>query len=143
MNINVKKLDEKATIPEYANPTDAGLDLTATSKTVTDTYVEYGTGLAFQIPDGCVGLLFSRSSISKKNLVLANGVGVLDSGYRGEVKLRFKRVSLRDKDISNEYIVGDRIGQLVVLKHPPVALFEVNELKESERGSGGFGSTGR
>ena len=90
MKIRFKKLDPKAVTPSYAKPGDAGLDLTA----ITHEYREnaagrklqvYGTGLAFEIPEGHVGLVFPRSSIFKTELSLANCVGVLDSGYRGEV----------------------------------------------------------
>jgi dUTP pyrophosphatase len=86
MKVNIKKLDEKAVIPKYAKNGDAGLDLVAISRKETDNYIEYGTGLAIEIPDGFVGLLFPRSSISKMGLSLANSVGVVDSGYRGGIK---------------------------------------------------------
>ena len=94
MIVRVKKLKNEAVVPSYAKEGDAGLDLVAVDKNIeTDgesEYVEYGTGLAFEIPAGYVGLLFPRSSISNKDLILSNSVGVIDSGYRGEVKFRFK-----------------------------------------------------
>ena len=96
MKVKIKKLHPDAVIPSYAKPGDAGMDLTAISKRVetgsdeNGEYIEYGTGLAIEIPEGHVGLVFPRSSVSKKDLFLANAVGVIDSGYRGEVKLRFK-----------------------------------------------------
>ena len=91
MEVKIKKLCETAVIPSYAKPGDAGMDLVATSR-VFDKYgnVEYGTGLAMEIPEGYVGLIFARSSISKQDLSLANAVGVIDSGYRGEIKFKFK-----------------------------------------------------
>lgn len=79
----MKKLDPKAVIPSYAKPGDAGMDLTSTSRTVVSTYeedyIEYGTGLAVEIPEGFVGLVFPRSSVSKKDMYLANAVGVIDA----------------------------------------------------------------
>jgi dUTP pyrophosphatase len=114
------------------------MDLTATEKT----YDEHGNavykiGLAFEIPLGYVGLLFPRSSNSKQDLILSNSVGVIDSGYRGEVMLKFKRVG------TQEYWEGDRVAQLVIMKLPFVEIIEVDELSLSERGDGGFGSTGK
>ena len=84
MEVKIKKLCETAVIPSYAKPGDAGMDLVATSR-IFDKYgnVEYGTGLAMEIPEGYVVLIFSRSSIFKQELSLANTVGVIDSGYRG------------------------------------------------------------
>jgi dUTP pyrophosphatase len=141
LNVKIAKLVENAVIPVKANPTDAGLDLIATSKTITDLaksgFIEYGTGLAIAIPDGYVGLLYPRSSISKTGLILANSVGVIDSGYRGEIKLRFKWV----KD-STDYNVGDKIAQLIIMPYPNVQLHEVAELPYGDRGDKGFGSSG-
>lgn len=140
--VTVKRLHPDATMPAYAHPGDAGLNLTATSVGV-DEYGcrTYGTGLAFAIPDGHVGLLFPRSSIFKKDLAMANAVGVIDAKYRGEVMLKMrpiKRASGRE-----EYAVGDRVGQLVIVPIPRVELVEVGELAETARGEGGFGSTGK
>lgn len=144
MNVKIKKLHPDAVIPQYAKDGDAGLDLVATSKKVHREFsdgisdkVVYGTGLAFEIPKGYVGLLFPRSSVSKKHLTLSNSVGVLDSGYRGEVSFVFK------KDGWNEYDIGDRIGQILILPYPEIEFEEVDELSDTERGSGGFGSTGK
>ena len=91
MDIKIKKLNENAVIPKYAKPGDAGMDVVATSINVTDEYIEYGTGLAFEVPEGYCMLIFPRSSVSKYDLTLANSIGLLDSSYRGELKLRFKR----------------------------------------------------
>lgn len=149
MKVRIAKLDEMAQIPAYANETDAGMDLIAISKNETEDYIEYGTGLAVEIPEGYVGLLFPRSSISKTELTLANSVGVVDSGYRGEVKLRFKKVEHQSGyriDVSNhgaEYHISDKIGQLIIMPYPKVVFEVVDNLSETARGAGGFGSTGK
>lgn len=139
LNVNIKKINDKAIIPQYAKKGDAGLDLVATEVHLTENYIEYKTGLAFEIPSGYVGLLFPRSSISKKDLFLTNSIGVIDSGYRGEVSFRFKKL---DKSDLNIYIVGDKVGQIVILPYPMINFQIVNELSETERGEGGYGSTG-
>lgn len=139
MNIKFKKLDPKATIPSRAHPSDAGMDLVAVSKSADDKYsfVEYGTGLAMEIPAHCVGLIFPRSSVSKTSLSLRNCVGVIDSSYRGEIKLRFSI----DNEANKEYYIQDKIGQLIVFELPNMEVLEVGELSNTDRGSGGFGST--
>lgn len=147
MKVNIKKLHPDAKIPKYAKSGDAGLDLTAVSYEFDNhgCYV-YGTGLSFEIPEGYVMLLFPRSSISKTDLMLCNAVGVVDSGYRGEVTFKFAEVG-RGNECWNpheEYKVGDRIGQAIILPYPQIEFQEVyNELSTTERGSGGYGSTGR
>ncbi len=137
MQVKVKRLHPDAAIPTYAEPGSAGLDLTAISCGVTDDFMEYDTGLAFEIPKGYVGLLFPRSSISKTGHSLANAVGVIDSSYRGPVKLR-----MRYKEGKKHYIVGEKVGQLVIIPYPQIELLEVDALNHSARGFGGFGSTG-
>lgn len=138
------KLSESAIIPSVPKNGDAGIDLVAVSVNETDDYVEYDTGLAVEIPSGYAGLLYPRSSNSKKDLLLCNSVGVVDSGYRGAIKLRFKRVVKRaDATLRQDYEVGDRVAQLVITKVPTVEIKEVNSLTETGRGNGGFGSTGR
>jgi len=139
MQIRIKKLHDKAVIPSYAKQGDAGMDLTCVGWKTTETYVEYDTGLAMEIPEGHVGFLFPRSSVSKTNLVLANCVGVVDSGYRGPVKLRFKELN---GPIGGRYKEGDRVGQLIIMPVPNFNCVEVEELTETSRGEGGFGSTG-
>ena len=141
MKVKIKKLHSDAVIPTYAKYGDAGMDLTTISKpSLKETYVEYDTGLSVEIPEGYVGLLFPRSSISKTNLVLANCVGVVDSGYRGPVKLRFKVIGgyMGERD----YSVGDRVGQIIIMPVPNFEFEEVSELSDTARGDGGFGSTG-
>lgn len=156
MKIKIKKLHPDAVIPSYAKDGDAGMDLTAVSKTYDENgNVVYSVGLAFEIPKGYVGLLFPRSSNAKKDLLLSNSVGVLDSGYRGEVLFKYKPTFRYDTDENGiynfegviwdgeQYNVGDRIGQLIVLPYPEIVIEEVDELSDSERGSGGYGSTGK
>ena len=142
MFVNIKKLNENAVIPTYAKNGDAGMDLVATSIKFDGTQVTYGTGLAMEIPKGFVGLIFPRSSIRKTDLSLSNSVGVIDSGYRGEIQATFNQKSL-SKDGQILYGVGDRIMQIIIIPHPPVHFIEVNELTNTERGEGGFGSTGK
>ena len=139
MEIKVKKLTPKAEIPQYAHIGDAALDVKAVSRNITDKYIEYGTGLSFEIPQGYVMLIFPRSSVSNQDLSLANCVGVLDSTYRGELKLRF-RVILNAQDI---YEVGDKVGQILVIPYPVLSFKETDELSTTDRGSGGFGSPGK
>ena len=141
LQVGIKKLHPDAVIPKYAKPGDAGLDLTATSIISNTTYeVTYGTGLAIEIPTDHVGLLFPRSSVRKYDLQLANSVGVIDSGYRGEIQFTFNKTQGLD---SMKYKVGDRIGQLVILPYPQIQLVEEQQLSDSERGEGGFGSSGQ
>ncbi len=137
MKVKIKKLHPNAVIPTYAKPGDAGMDLTATFISYMGAQVEYKTGLAIEIPDGFVGLLFPRSSISNTSLSLANSVGVVDSGYRGEIKAVFNKRKLGIKF----YGVGERILQLIILPYPKIEFEEVDELSKTERGEGGFGST--
>jgi dUTP pyrophosphatase len=141
MKLKIKKLDSSAIIPSYAKEGDACFDLTATSINLTDKYIEYGTGLAMEIPEGYVGLIFPRSSVTNTDLMLKNGTGIIDQGYRGEIKFRFNRVST---ELSSEiYSVGDRIGQMMILPYPTIQFEEVDELSETNRGEGGYGSTGK
>ena len=142
MQVRIKKLNENAVIPKYAKDGDAGLDLVATSIKFDGTQVTYGTGLAMEIPEGFVGLAFPRSSIRKTDLSLSNSVGVIDSGYRGEIQATFNQKSL-SKDGQILYGVGDRIMQIMIIPHPTIEFEEVNELNNTERGQGGFGSTGK
>ena len=146
MKVKIKKLNDKAVIPAYAHSTDAGLDLTAISHEYKEEYDcdVYGTGLAIEIPEGYVGLIFPRSSNRKTNSYLTNSVGVIDSGYRGEIMISFKNrdVSSIDKHIL-PYNIGDRVAQLIIIPYPSIKLIEVNELSDSERGEGGHGSTGK
>lgn len=158
MEVKIKKLNEQAVLPHKAHPTDAGFDLVATSRAI-DEYgnVVYGTGLAFEIPEGYVGLLFPRSSVSKKNLVTANAVGVIDSHYRGEVTLKFRPVKgyksfakylenhgiMGRDNVGALYGVGDRFAQLIIMPLPEIEFQEADTLSDTDRGEGGYGSTGK
>jgi len=137
MRIRIKKLHQDAVVPRYAHFGDAAVDLVATKKWEDDHgNVCYGTGLAMEIPENHVGLLFPRSSVSKTNLRLTNAVGVIDSGYRGEVMLKF------DKNGDKQYEPGDRVGQLMLVPIQSIQFVQVANLPGSDRGHGGFGSTG-
>lgn len=140
MEVKIKKLVENAVIPKYSKDWDAGMDLTAVSKSV-DEYgnLEYGTGLALEIPQGFVGLLFPRSSVCNYTLSLCNHVGVIDSGYRGELKFKFKHTEGHFP--TKHYNVGDRVGQLIILPYPRVNFILSEDLSNTVRGEGGFGSS--
>lgn len=139
MKVRIKKLNENAVIPSYSKHGDAGLDLTATDIEIQDNVIEYSTGLAIEIPEGFVGLIFPRSSIYKTDLLLSNAVGIIDSGFRGELKLKFKTSY---SQLIKMYNVGDRVGQLIIIPYPQIKLIESEELSNTERGEGGFGHTG-
>jgi dUTP pyrophosphatase len=140
MKVKVKKLHPNAQVPKYAKNGDAGLDLTAVTADHFESYSEYDTGLSIEIPSGYVGLVFPRSSVTEKDLILKNSVGVIDSSYRGSVKFRFMRLA---RGPANFYNIGERIGQLIIIPYPQIELEESEELSNSERGDGGFGSTGQ
>ena len=154
MKVRIKKLNELAVIPTYAKDGDAGMDVIATSIiSDTPTQITYGLGIALEIPKGFVGLVFPRSSIRKTGLQLSNSVGVIDSGYRGELQATFNKLfggeAMYDEMKVNEiqpndfYKVGDRVAQIMIIPHPPIEFNEVDELSDTERGEGGFGSTGK
>ena len=141
MKIKFKKLSENAVMPKRGSEWAAGYDLTATSKKWNREFSvwEYGTGIAVEIPDGYVGLIFPRSSIYKTGFSLTNSVGVIDSDYRGEIMAKFADTYLGDVE---GYKVGDRICQMIIMPVPEVEYVEVEELSETERGCGAYGSTG-
>ena len=139
--VKVKKLDQSAVIPSYSKVGDAGMDLTITNiKENTSFSISYGFGIAMEIPKGYVGLIFPRSSIRNQDLILSNCVGVIDSGYRGELQATFKKTQGLD---SISYNVGERGAQIIILPYPTIYMTEVPELSNTERGTGGFGSTGK
>ena len=141
MKVKIKKLSSDAIIPTYAKASDAGLDLVATSiVSGTPTQITYGLGISLEIPDGFVGLVFPRSSIRNYDLALTNSVGVIDSGYRGEIQATFKKTKGLESKI---YEVGERVVQIIIIPHPSIEFIEVEELTTTERGEGGFGSTGK
>lgn len=193
LEVKFKKLVPEAVTPSKAHPTDAGFDLTATSRVFDeDGNATYGFGLAVEIPAGYMGLIFPRSSIAVRDLALSNSIGVIDSSYRGEIKAKFKPTLLFiDRDIAPAHVdidedgvahfkdsdqtdirtqqvsfhgrdgnypdvqegcspfpprvyrVGERIAQLVIMPYPEVKFVESWELSDSDRGTGGYGSTGK
>jgi dUTP pyrophosphatase len=142
IKVKIKRLSSDSVIPTYAQDGDACMDLTAISKTVVEEdgygYIEYGYGLSFEIPSNHVMLIFPRSSISNTGLIASNSVGVIDETYRGEVRTRFKWVKG-----SKQCEVGDRVAQFMVIPRPKIETEVVDELSDTERGEGGFGSTGK
>jgi len=141
MKIQFKKLNPQAQKPKFGKLGDAGADLVATSLNLSrDHQVVYVTGLAVEIPEGMVGLVFPRSSVRNYDLTMANSVGVIDSGYRGEIMVTFNKLY---GSASNLYQKGDRIAQLIIMPVPLVQYVEVEELSETQRGTDGHGSTGK
>ena len=157
MIVKIKKLNPLAVIPSYAKDGDAGMDLVAT-EIIKDTpeQITYGTGISMEIPNGFVGLVFPRSSIRKTGLQLSNSVGVIDSGYRGEIQATFNKIfggegmydemkvnNASHTNVNDWYKVGDRIVQIMIIPHPDIQFEEADTLSDTERGEGGFGSTGK
>ena len=144
MDIKVKKINEKAVLPTKAHTTDAGLDLVCTEITTEvgeDAVVSlvYHTGITIEIPDGFVGLLFNRSSVASKSLTLTNAVGVIDSGYRGEIMAKFKINTL---SVPSVFKPGEAFAQLIIMPYPEINLIEIqSELNSTERGDSGYGSS--
>lgn len=145
MKVKFKKLHIDAKIPTYATDGSNGMDLVATTKNkIYDKdngnlmYIEYGTGIALELPLGYCALVLPRSSVANTSLMLSNGCGLIDSDFRGEITFRFRTnfATIR------EYGLGDRLGQMVILKVPKIDLEEIAELSDTERGSDGYGSTG-
>lgn len=138
MKIKFKKIYRQAVAPRKGSKFAAGFDLTAIDykrDPLTGAW-EYSTGISVELPPGHCGLLMPRSSIYRTGAMLSNGVGLLDEDYRGEILFKFYSES-------RPYDVGQRIGQLVVLRLPYVKFEEASELSETERGTGGYGSTGK
>lgn len=140
MKVKIKKLIENAIVPRYAKSGDAGLDLTATSVEQKGEKVIYHCGLAFEIPQGYFGLVVPRSSNAKKDLLLTNSCGIIDSGYRGEVTAVFHKTRLLYTDLYN---IGERFAQMLILPYPQIEFEEVEELSKTERGTGSYGSSGK
>ena len=153
MEVKIKKLHPDAVIPSYSKDGDAGMDLTAINTIAQEDVTEYGTvnykfGLAIEIPKGYVGLIFPRSSIYKSTTRLANAVGVIDSGYRGEISVQMDVAPPAMMDGSGAlgykgemYEKCDRVAQLIIMPYPQIEFQEVDDLSETERGTGGYGST--
>jgi dUTP pyrophosphatase len=140
LNVKFKKLHPDCVTPQYSKDGDAGMDLTITEIVKEDKYkITYGFGLSIEIPPNYVGLLFPRSSVEKYTLTLSNCVGVIDSGYRGEIKATFKK-SFEEGEVF--YTKGERAAQIIILPYPKIKFIESDSLSDTNRGNGGFGSTG-
>lgn len=144
VSVKIKYLSENAVMPEYATDGSVGMDLAAAIDS--PILIKSGeralvpTGIALQIPEGYGGFIFARSGLAiKKGISLCNGVGVIDTDYTGEIKVAMQNSSAQD------YIInpGDRIAQLVFMSVQRTNLVKVEKLDETERGSNGFGSTGK
>ena len=139
MKLKVKRLSENAVSPRYATDGAACFDLVATYRTLIGDVALYEIGLAFEIPKGHAMLVFSRSGHGfNEGLRLSNCTGVIDSDYRGQVVVKMQS----DHPQPDWPRVGDRVAQAMLVKLPVVELEEVEELTETKRGQGGFGSTG-
>ena len=136
VTVPVKKLDETLEMPAYAYVGDAGLDLRAAEDAVLQPFERklVACGIAMAIPQGYAGFVVPRSGLAAKH-----GISIIDSNYRGEIK-----AILINLDAENPFVIkhGDRIAQLVIIETPPVRLSQVDELSETDRGTGGFGSSG-
>lgn len=139
IDVKIRKVHPDAVIPFRAHATDAGMDVIAISMEITEDYVEYDTGLQFQLPEGYAMLIFPRSSNSKKDLLLCNSVGILDAGYTGNLKLRFKLIT--EEYTEKIYNPGDKVGQIMIIPYPEINFIETEIFNETERSDGGFGST--
>ena len=139
MKLQIKKLTAKARLPEYAHSGDAGMDLFS----VENITIKPGerivcrTGIAMKIPDGYVGLIWDKSGIASKDGIKTMG-GVIDSGYRGEIGVVLQNLSRENYEIKR----GDKIAQMLIQKVESPQIEEIEELNDTERGEGGFGSTG-
>lgn len=172
MIVKFKRVHPDAVLPHYAHPDgeDNGLDLVAASITETDDYIEYDTGIAVEIPKGYCGLLVPNSRCSKKDLVMCNAPGIIDPGYRGTMRARYKKVwhlptllrkflqsvcalisnafgevaGLRAQEVKFEvkhFEVGEVVAQLVIIPAPQIEVEETDTLTPSMRDTAGFGST--
>lgn len=145
MKVNFKKLDKNAHAPTYGSEYAAGADIYALTNGETVKFAPgetkmIHTGLAMEIPDGYAGLIYARSGIaSKRGLAPANKVGVVDSDYRGEFMVSLHNHSESEQEIAD----GERIAQLVITPFLKADFNECDELSDTKRGSGGFGSTGK
>lgn len=140
--LKFKKLYSDVKTPVKAHNSDMCFDIYAYSDPIyTDTYVEYKTGLIFEIPNNHDMLLYPRSSISNYDLMLANSVGVVDQSYRNEILFRYKLTKLDNPKV---YQKGDKIGQATIIVKSIYSLIEVDEIStNTDRGLGGFGSSGK
>ncbi len=140
LSLRIKKLRPDSTMPSYAHPGDAGLDLYAAETTTVapGQNVAVPTGVAMEIPDGYVGLIWDKSGLAIKNRLKTLG-GVVDSGYRGEVLVGMINLSSEPYTFEKRH----KVAQMVIQKKEDVRVEEVDELSDTVRGTGGFGSTGK
>ena len=143
ISVNIKKIDKDAILPTYGSEFAAGADLYSCSDTVeiapNDTVLIH-TGIAVELPEGYVGLVYARSGLaSKRGLAPANKVGVIDCDYRGEIMVALHNHSSETRTVEK----GERIAQFVIAPYFTAEFNEVDELSDTVRGAGGFGSTGR
>ena len=163
MEVKIKKIHPDAKVPQYSKPGDSAIDFVATSRYIDEHgNLCFGLGWAIEIPEGHFGLLMPRSSSANTDLRMSNSVGNIDSGFRGELTAKFRndnyahapdgakdRYIREDKNLyeerlfGKEYNVGDRVCQLIILPYPEIQLVETDELSKTERGEGGYGSTGK
>jgi dUTP pyrophosphatase len=142
VRLAVRRLDPEAILPVRAYEGDAGLDLHAAeaAELGPGERASVGTGIAVEIPDGHAGLVLPRSGLAAKHgIALVNAPGLIDAGYRGEVRVLLLNT---DRDAPFRIAPGDRIAQLLIVAHTAPPVVEVEELEDSERGDGGFGSSG-
>lgn len=142
MKVKIKKLRENAMYPTMGSIHAGAWDVYASTVQVTEDYIEYGIGMAFKIPEGWRLDAVPRSSLSKTDYVLANSYGVIDPDYIGEVKFRFKYIGIGNPHVL-PYNIGDRIGQVFLSEVHDILWEKVTELPDTQRGDGGFGSTGK
>lgn len=143
MTLRFTRLAEAARAPSRAHAGDAGYDLHAAESATLGPgeRAAVGTGIAVEIPDGCAGLVLPRSGLAARHgIALVNAPGLIDAGYRGEVRVLLLNT---DRTETFEVAPGDRIAQLVLVRHEAPELTEVESLDETARGAGGFGSSGR
>ena len=142
MTLRFTRLSPDAAPPERAHDGDAGYDLRAAEATTLGPgeRAGVGTGIAVEIPEGCAGLVLPRSGLALRHgIALVNAPGLIDAGYRGELRVLLLNT---DRSESFEVAVGDRVAQLVVVRHEAGGVEEAESLADTARGSGGFGSTG-
>lgn len=137
MKVNIK-LIEDGKMPVKMHKTDAGFDCYARELVNLGNQIKYNLGFAIEIPQGHVGLVFPRSSVFKTGLSMSNSVGVIDSDYRGEVSAVYNNVDTEKE----RYKIGDRVCQLIIMPYPEIELKQVDNLSDSDRGEGSYGSTG-
>lgn len=139
--VKLKKLNEDAIVPEYAYPTDAGMDLKSSEEYVLmpNETAMINTGLSIAIPEKFFGGIYSKSGLASRGIIVANSPGIVDTMYRGEVKVLLYNRTKAPHQIN----IGDKIAQLILMPFEQIKFREVEELDETDRKDGGFGSTGK